>query len=114
MIKHLCSNCIFLTIFAVDFDCVGGKLERRSTLVCLRKPEVLHLTISAQHVHIQHWKTVRGEGKEKERDVLLTGNISKAVHDVLYSSAVQARQGMCKDSRFIIPVTEPNLIGKTP
>lgn len=54
MIKRFCSNCIFLTIFAVDFDRVGGKLERRSTLACLRKPEVLHLTISAQHVHIQH------------------------------------------------------------
>lgn len=42
----------FLTVFAVDFHCVGGELESCSPLVCLWKPEVLYLTVSAQHVHI--------------------------------------------------------------
>lgn len=39
------SYCVILTIFAVDFDRVGGKLKRRSTFARLWKPEVLHLTV---------------------------------------------------------------------
>lgn len=43
-----------LTVFAVDFDGVGGELQCGSTLVGLRKPEIVHLPIGAQHIDIQH------------------------------------------------------------
>lgn len=43
-----------LTVFAVDFDGVGGELQRRSALVGLREPEIVHLSVGAQHVDIQH------------------------------------------------------------
>jgi len=45
---------MFLTILAVDFDRVGGKPEGRSAFIRLGEPEVLHLPVGAQHVHIQH------------------------------------------------------------
>lgn len=41
------SSATFLTIFAVDFDSVGGELKGCSTFACLWEPEVLHLTVSA-------------------------------------------------------------------
>lgn len=59
----------FLTILAVDFDCVRGELESCSTFARLRKPEILHLTVSAQHVHIQHWEEVGGEDGRKKKGI---------------------------------------------
>lgn len=64
-----CSSCEVLTIFAVYFDRVGGKLKSRATPVRLRKPEVLHLTIGTQHVHFQHWERREMRGK---REICIT------------------------------------------
>lgn len=52
--KERKADVYFLTVFAVDFDRVGGQLKRSAAPAGLREPEVLHLTVGAQHVHIQH------------------------------------------------------------
>lgn len=44
-----------LTVFTVQFNRAGWKLNRSSSFAGLRKPEVLNLAVSAQHVHVQNW-----------------------------------------------------------
>lgn len=60
---------VFLTVFAVDFDGVGGQLQRRATLVCLWEPEVLYLTVSAQYVDLQHCERKRGKDGKSDNHV---------------------------------------------
>lgn len=57
---HLCAfkmkvNVHLLTVFTVQFDRVGWELNCGSSFAGLWKPEVLNLSVSAQHVHVQNW-----------------------------------------------------------